>query len=630
MLPLLDAGSVRLRALAGSVLSRLGLRQEAFLLLLAALVGIVTSFAAFAFHELIFRIRELLYDRLDPHLHLYGKGILLLAILPAIGGLVVGVFTRYIVRVQEGHGVVDVIVSVIRASGFIRPGAAIEKILTSAVTIGSGGSAGAEGPIVQIGAAVASGIGQFFRVARPFMPLLIGCGAAAGISSIFNSPIGGVLFTLEVILQEFSIRTFMPVVLASVIANVTTQAVFRLIHHASEYKAIFDMPLWEISGHIPLDWAQVGNFILLGLVCGVVGVTLTRLMFRSEKWFGGLKLPAALRPALGGTMLGLMGVGYVLVFGWLLLGQKKPFDFDIYPMPAFFGDGYGVIRQLLTQSYYDSIHLGHIMLLLTALCVLKLLGTCCTLSSGGAGGIIAPSLFLGAAAGAIVGLLLRQLGWWSQIQPEVYALVGMGAVLAAVVHAPLASILIVFELTHDNRIILPAMLACIFATGTARSLFQDSVYTLGLRKRGIRVGTTADVTLLRRLTVEQVELDAASIVRDSDLFQQVLDLMAQTGASSFVATDEKGHMTGMLVAQDIKTVLLEREVVPMLLVQDVMRTDIPVVRTTDDLGTVLDIFTEDDVDHLPVCAETGGQVIGQIGRAALMRRYQRALLEQGA
>ena len=628
MLPLLDAGSARLRALAGSVLSRLGLRQEAYLLLLAGLVGIVTSIAAFAFHELIYKIRELLYDRLDPHVHLYGRGIWLLAVLPALGGLIVGIVARYIVRVREGHGVVDVIVSVIRASGFIRPGAAIEKILTSAVTIGSGGSAGAEGPIVQIGAAIASGIGQLFRVARPFMPLLIGCGAAAGISSIFNSPIGGVLFTLEVILQEFSIRTFMPVVLASVIANVTTQAVFRLIHDASEYKAIFDMPSWEISGHIPLDWSQVGNFILLGLVCGVVGVSLTRLMFRTEKWFGGLKLNAALRPALGGAMLGLTGIAYVLLFGWFLLGQKKPFDFDVYPMPAFFGDGYGVIRQLLTHSYYDGIHLGHVLLLLAALCVLKLLGTCLTLSSGGAGGIIAPSLFLGAAAGAIVGLLLRQLGWWQQIQPEVYALVGMGAVLAAVVHAPLASILIVFELTHDSRIILPAMLACIFATGTARSLFEDSIYTLGLRKRGIRVGTTADVTLLRRLTVEQVELEPASIVNDSDPFQRILDLMARTGASSFVAVDEAGRIAGMLVAQDIKTVLLEREAVPLLLVQDVMRTDLPLVQITDDLGMVLDIFTDADVDQLPVCRGSDQQVIGQISRSALMRRYQRALLEQ--
>ena len=158
---------------------------------------------------------------------LYGKGVLLLVLFPMLGGLVVGVFSTYLMRSREGHGVVDVMETVMRSSGFIRPTAALEKILTSAVTIGSGGSAGAEGPIVQIGAGISSAFGQFFQVTRAHLPVLIGCGTAAGISAIFNAPIGGVLFTLEIILFDFSIRTFTPVVLASVVANVTTQAIFH-------------------------------------------------------------------------------------------------------------------------------------------------------------------------------------------------------------------------------------------------------------------------------------------------------------------------------------------------------------------------------------------------------------------
>src|SRR5205823_9552770 len=175
------------------------------------------------------------------------------------------------------------------ASGCIQPAAAIAEIVTSAVTIGAGGSGGAEGPIVQIGAAIASGVGQLFRFGRHQMPVIIGCGSAAGISAIFNSPIGGVLFTLEVILQDFSIRTFTPVVLASVVANVTTQGIFRWIHQEPEYQAIFAIPNWVKEQHRALGWDQVANFILLGLVCGVAAVALTRLMYWTEGAFARMR-----------------------------------------------------------------------------------------------------------------------------------------------------------------------------------------------------------------------------------------------------------------------------------------------------------------------------------------------------
>jgi CIC family chloride channel protein len=279
--------------------------------------------------------------------------MLLLIVIPALGGLIVGTVTRFVFRTREGHGVIDVIESVARSSGFQRPATAIEKILTSAVTIGTGGSAGAEGPIVQIGAAIASGIGQLFRLARHHMPILIGCGSAAGISAIFNAPFGGVLFTLEVILHDFSLRTIMPVVLASVVAQVTTLALFQFVGWLQGspelYNAIFAMPAWVVERHAILGWAQFGNFVALGLLCGIAGVTLTRTLHRGEIIFSRLKLPRFLRPAVGGALLGILGISYVLIFGQLMLGKQKPFDFNIYPMPAFFGEGYGVVQELLTH-----------------------------------------------------------------------------------------------------------------------------------------------------------------------------------------------------------------------------------------------------------------------------------------
>lgn len=619
----------RLRALVTRLLAKVGLQDDSFILILAVIVGIVTAAAAVGFHELILEVRNILYLQTGQEL-LYHRGLILLAVIPAAGGLVVGLISRYLFRTREGHGIVDVIESVLRAGGFQSPRVALEKIITAGITIGSGGSAGAEGPIVQIGAGLASGIGQLFRVARNQMPVLIGCGSAAGISAIFNAPFGGVLFTLEVILQDFSIRAFTPVVLASVIAQTTELLLFKVMRQPGNFHPIFDVSPDAIRLHEALRWGHVGNFVLLGLICGLVGVSLTRMMGASERLFGRIKMPIVLKPALGGALMGMMGVIYILI-SHRILSVPKPVPFETYPMPAFFSDGYGFIEQLLSPAYhaYGPGGVG-ILLLLAALCGLKLVATCLTLGSGGSGGVIAPSLFLGATAGAVIGTLLQHTGWFYSIRPEMYALVGMGAVLAAVVHAPLASILIVFEVTEDYKVMVPAMLACIVATATARVIFQDSIYTVDLRMRGIRFGGTSDLTLLRRISVEQVTLEPASIVHINDPLQKILELSASAGTADFVVVDAQQDYAGMIVQDDINTALLQREAVPLLVADEIMRRDIPLVRHTDDLATVMEAFTRYDVSHLPVSVNSRPKhVIGLISRTGLMRRYQKGLAEPG-
>jgi CIC family chloride channel protein len=609
----------RLRVLMTRWLHRFGFNDDAFLLLMALIIGTVTGVAAVGFHELINFIRDQLYGRPSEEAFLYGRGEWLLLLLPALGGLSVGLISQYVFRTREGHGIVDVVESVVRSSGFQRPTVAIEKILTSALTIGSGGSAGAEGPIVQIGAAIASGVGQLFQVARTQMPILTGCGCAAGISAIFNAPFGGVLFTLEVILQDFSIRSFTPVVLASVIAQVTTQETFQLLHHAGDYRAIFAMPPMDVARHALLSWNQVGNFVALGLLCGAIGSVFTRSMYWTEHFFSGLKVSKVIRPAIGGLMLGLVGLVYIAIFA------HKPFAYSVYSMPAFFGDGYGVIQQMLRPEFYVGLA-GRMSALLVFLCVIKIFATAVTLGSGGSGGVIAPSVFVGATAGAVVGHLLQNSGWFIGIQPELYSLVAMGAVLAAVVHAPMASILICFELTQDYKVMLPAMLACIISVAVARSIYPDSVYTASLRARGVRQGSASDFSLLRRITVEQVPLDPISLVTDSDPIQNLLELSAMTSQYNFVVCDARGRYEGMVLASQMNPVLMDRDAIPLLVVGDVMRMDIPPVRTTDDLAAVFDAFSQHDVSHLPVCVpQNAGKIIGLISRSALIRKYQEAL-----
>jgi CIC family chloride channel protein len=614
----------RLRLLISRALQRVGFREDSFLLLVAGMVGVLTATAAVGFHELIVAIRNLLYTQFDPNF-LYRTGVFMLVVWPALGGLVVGIISNYIVRDRSGRGVVDVLESVIRSSGFIAPAAAIEKIFTSAITIGSGGSGGAEGPILQIGAAIASGIGQVFRLARGQMPLIVGCGTAAGISAIFNAPMGGLLFTLEVILQDFSIRTVTPVVVASVIGNVTTQAIFRALHEQwpNTYEstlAIFQLP---VLPEFTVTWPQLAFFAALGITCGLVAVLFTRVLHFTERRFAEMRLNPAMRPAVGGIALGILGVLYVIIFGWAAQGQNKPIDPLHYPMPAFFGDGYGFIQLLFSQGFYGQFTPKYLLSLLVFLIAVKVLGTALTIGSGGSGGIIAPCLFLGAVVGGLLGVLLRDVS--ADVRPQIYALVGMGAVLAAVVHAPLASVLILLELSADSRLALPAMLSAVVATGVARRILPESIYTLGLRERGIR-GGGADHMLLRRMHVEQMTLDPATTLHPEDPLQRVIDLRMQTGTHNFAVVDKQGYYLGMLIEDDINIALMQREAVPLLLVGELLRSDVPLVRNTDDLAQVLTVFSRLDVDYLPVClAQAPGKVIGLIGRGGLMRYYQTRL-----
>jgi CIC family chloride channel protein len=620
---MLSALLIRIRVLIDRLSARLGLGDNGFLVVLAVLIGIVTAGAAVGFHELIEQIRLRLYGGIEERA-LYGRFIWLLILFPAAGGLAVGALTWMLSRGKGGHGVVDVMETVTRASGWLRPVTALKTILTSAITIGTGGSAGAEGPIVQIGAAISSGFGRMFALARPHVPVLIGCGTAAGISAVFDSPIGGVIFTLEVILFDFSIRAFLPIVLASVIANVTTQAIFHHLKEGLDH-AIFFVPQ-DVGSTEALNWPSLPNFVLLGVICGGVGVALIKLMYRTEELFRRLPMPRALKPAAGGAMLGVLGVSYVVIFGRLMLDRIKPIDY--YPMPAFMGDGYMVLQQLFDPAFYEQWAPGKLALLLGFLVAAKVVGTCLTLGSGGSGGVIAPSLFLGATSGALLGLGLQRLGWAANVDIGFYALVGMGAVLAAVVHAPLAAILILFEVTQQRGVILPAMLASVVATATARLVFRDSIYTLNLRRRGVTVGTSSDLRILRRMTVDQVQLDPVSSVGLDTPFEHLVRLTSEHGASDFVVFDRSSGYAGMVTADDVRTALLQPESIPLLLAGEVVRGEVPCVRSSDDLATVMETFSRFEVGRLPVCvANDPSHVIGLISRGALMRRYHRALTE---
>lgn len=625
MIPLI---LTRLKVLAKRSLATVGVREDVGLIPVAVLIGILTSLLAVAFHSLVEWLKDRLYVQCTGQ-WLYEQGLWMLVVIPASGGLAVGIITRYLLKSQGGHGVVDVIESVLRTRGFVKPIRAIEKIITSGLTLGSGGSTGAEGPIVEIGAAVSSGVGNLLSISRQRMPLLVGCGAAAGISSIFHAPIGGVLFTLEVILRDFSVRTFVPVVVASVIANVTTQSIMEYLssHHGlisdEGYHSIFWVPYHLLGPDFSVTWIQGLQFAILGLFCGILGVTLTHLMLWGEQVFRPLQKLGAFRPMLGGALLGGMGILY-LWLSYRFLGVFKPLSISDYPMPAFFGDGYGVIQTMLSGSFGHGLTPSGLMVLLVMLLIFKLLGTTVTLCSGGSGGVIAPSLVLGATGGLLLGNLLNHIGVVSA-QPGAMTLVGMGAVLSAVIHAPLASILIVFELTQSPGVIVPAMLACVVAQGTARLMHPDSVYTEHLRKRGVRPESSSDMSSLRKYAIDHLPMEPILPLRLSDPFKRVIDLATQTDRSHFVVTDDTGQFKGIITSEEVRQVLLEPQAIPLLTVAEVMRTDVQPLRHTENLASLFEAFLVYNIEALPVGLDhEPNRVVGIVSRDSLMKHYQRS------
>lgn len=614
----------RLQARLAEIARRFGLRPDWYLIALGAGIGTITAFGAVGFMALL-RLLEHETERLVS-----GDGWpwWMLPALPMAGALVAGVLVHLFASEARGHGVPEVMNAIYRQGGRIRSRVALVKALASAATIGSGGSAGAEGPIVQIGSAIGSGGAQFLRVTREQTGTLLGCGAAAGIASVFNAPIAGVFFVLEILLRDFSLRTFTPIVVASVFSTAVTQAIL------GRNDALFAHDLQQYLFTLP----ELPAYIVLGLVCGAVAVGFTRSLYAAEDLFATIRMHPIAKPVFGALLLGALGIAFLALTPGGLSGRG---------MPQFFGNGYGTVTTLLDPGAYpastpipsadaatDAQAVTGIKLslgLLVALVVLKALATCLTLGSGASGGVFAPSLFLGAATGAAFGFALESVGLLpAGGSPAAYALVGMAAVVAGTSHAPLTAILIVFEITRDVYVLLPIMLAAVMATLTAQVLLRDSIYSLKLRRRGVLIGTAADMTILRRITADQVPIVPHVAIHPEDPVSKVMDLAERYKVADFVVTDHDGAHVGMLTAENLRAALLQQDAIPLLLVEELMRTDLPTVAPDETLDRVLDKFSRFDVTSLAMVRDgaADGRVLGLLTRGRLMSRYHQALSEQ--
>jgi len=477
-----------------------------YLSFLCVFVGIVAAFGSIGFKFLIDFFHNLLFSGVlsfkhDASLSPWGKLVILV---PAVGIALANFITEKWAPEAKGHGVPEVMVAVANNGGKIRPVVALVKVFASALTIGSGGSVGKEGPIVQIGSSFGSTLGQVFKLTPRETIILVGAGAAGGISATFNAPIGGVMFALELILPEYSIMTIMPLVVSSIFSTYISTMIMGT------------HPAFAIPQYMMVSSFELVNYALLGMAAGLVSVAFIHTVYFVEDFFKKIRVPSVVKALAGGTLVGVIGLISLKAFG----------SYFVY------GVGYDFLDSILANEM-------HSLVMLLSLIVLKVLANAISLGSGGSGGIFAPSLFLGAALGGAVGIVANMLFPGTTGPVAAYAIVGMGSVVAGVTGGVLTSIIMIFEMTRNYQIMLPLMLGAVLSHFVAKLLYKETMYTKKLTRRGINIQFDKRISTFKMITVGQIMQKNIVSCSSSSSVKETLERMHQHNLGVLPVIDGK-------------------------------------------------------------------------------------------
>jgi chloride channel protein, CIC family len=507
------------------------------------------------------------------------------AIAPMVGGVSAGLVLHFGSRFLDNRRSVDYMEAVVVGDGAIAARPTLLRSLSSLFTIGSGGSIGREGPMVQLAALLGSKIGLLSRAPVPRRRLLVACGAAAGIAAAYNAPIAGALFVAEIVMGSIAMESFGPLVVASLTANVT-------IHRFLGYGPVFAVPPVRFGA----NW-ELLFYGILGVLLGHLAPPFLALLEWAKRRFSAIPAPEYLRLGLGGLLVGVISLQF----------------------PQVWGNGYSVIGSILTGELAGG--------LLLALFAAKVVSTAATVGSGAVGGIFTPTLFIGASVGALVNGLLH-LAWPTAIAstPGAYALVGMGGLLAATTHAPLTSILMIFEMTLDYDVVLPLMLACVTAHYTAkvyragRSVYHDA----------LQPESDGDAAAWRLRTVEALVKPAAAVVVESATVRDMLDKLPRRPVQAVYVVDESGQLQAAIDPRDVLRQLKDGTLDPESRIGE-LRSPVPFVLTPGmGLATALDGFLREQVKVLPVTEGPWHMtLLGEVSRHDLLLALQDRISRKG-
>jgi chloride channel protein, CIC family len=557
------------------------------LLVVAAILGFLAGLASTVFRwmidfvDIIFSKQSLIDLGVSPTFIPF-----LTPLIPMFGGGLIGLICYYFPSAVKENGVHKVMEAVALNNGKIHSRTIVSAAVTSAITIGSGGSAGREGPTVQIGSAIGSFFGRALNVSTERIRVLVGCGAAAGIAASFNAPIAGVLFAMEIILGDFTIHTFSPIVIASVIGTVTGRAL-------EGNEVTFDVPVHELVSQFEIIF-----YLILGGLCGLVSKLFTWAYFKSGDFFSQqTKVSSLLTPALGGLMVGILSIF----------------------VPEILGNGYGAMEHALNGQMFWGLAF--------ALVFMKIIATSLTLGSGGMGGVFAPSLFIGAMAGTAFGSLVHGVFPQWTASPETYAVVGMGAVAGAVMQAPLTNILMLFELTNDYTLILPIMATCIVSAYVFRGLAKNSIYIQYLLRKGIKIKNGREVSILNAIRVQDVMTNEVTPIPEEMPFKKILETISYSKMVYFPVIDRLGNMTGILSFSNIREVFFEEGLDDLIVARDLATREVQYLMPHQNLNEAMELFAQLDVEQLPVARSNDPQkAVGMISRADIVAAYNREIL----
>lgn len=573
------------------------LSDKSLLLILSFLVGIFTAFAALILKKMISLIEHGLTGQFDAHM-----SNMLYLVYPVVGIYITGVFIRRIVRDDIGHGVTKILFAISRNQGRIKAHNTWSSVIASAITIGFGGSVGAESPIVLTGSAIGSNLGRLFRLEHKTMMLLIGCGAAGAVAGIFKAPIAGFVFTLEVLMLDLTMASLLPLLVTSVTAATITYAF-------SDAHAMFEF-------HLDQAFAveRVPAYILLGVISGFVSLYFTRSTNKFEGVFGRLKNPYV-KLMLGGSVLSIL----------------------IYLFPPLFGEGYSTIELLLNGKNVDEWNTvmnnswfygnGKLLLVYLLLVVLtKSFATTATNGGGGCGGIFAPSLFLGCISGFGFSHLWNINNIGVNLPEKNFALLGMSGLMSGVMHAPLTGIFLIAELTGGYALFIPLMIVSVCAYLTIMAFEPHSVYAMRLAKKGQLLTHHKDHSILTLLTLDSViEKDVETLEPSMDL-SDIVHAISHVKRDVFPVVDKGNKLLGIIWLDDLREIMFRQELYHRFKVVDLMQQPNGKVFVNDQMTKIMQVFDTNSLFILPVVDENN-VFVGFISKEKAYSAYRQTLVD---
>ncbi|MCQ2110262.1 MAG: chloride channel protein [Bacteroidaceae bacterium] len=572
--------------------------EKQFILFLSLLVGIFTAFAAITLKWMIHFIAELL----TSHFNVAEANYLYL-LYPVVGIFLAGLFIRYIVRDDIGHGVTKILYALSKKNGRIKPHNMWSSMIASAITIGMGGSVGAEAPIVLTGSAIGSNIGRLFRMEHRTLMLLVGCGSAGAVAGIFKAPIAGLVFVLEVLMLDLSMGSLLPLLVSSV-----TAATISYIFTGTDAMFQF-MQLHAFS------LSRIPFVLVLGIVCGLVALYFTQTTYSLENWFKRFKNPYV-KFLIGAAMLSLL----------------------IFLFPPLYGEGYETIKLLLnsdgaTELAHSAManslfygNNGHLLLYLGMIVLTKVFASTATNAGGGCGGIFAPSLFLGCLTGFIFARVADMLFPNAGIPVENFALFGMAGLMSGVMHAPLTGIFLIAELTGGYSMFLPLMLVSIVAFLTIRLFQPHSLYSMRLAQKGELMTHHKDKSVLLLMKTENViEKEFLTVTPDMDL-GQLVNVISKSKRNLFPVVESDGRLVGVVNLESIRSIMFRQELYRRFRVERLMESPRTRLSITDPMDVVMKKFDDTGAWNLPVEDENGCYV-GFVSKSKIFNSYRNVLLE---